>query len=27
MPDPALVERMRTNAVELKELGIEAMDD
>lgn len=27
MPDPALVERMRTNASELKELGIEAMDD
>ena len=27
MPDQALVERMRTNAAELKELGIEAMDD
>lgn len=27
MPDPMLVERMRTNAAELKELGIEAMDD
>lgn len=27
IPDPALVERMRTNAAELKEFGIEAMDD
>lgn len=27
IPDPALVERMRTNAAELKELGIEAIDD
>lgn len=27
VPDPALVERMRSNAAELKELGIEAMDD
>lgn len=27
IPDPALVERIRTNAAELKELGIEAMHD
>ncbi|UAL31803.1 NAD(+)--rifampin ADP-ribosyltransferase [Nocardioides rotundus] len=27
LPDPELVERMRTNAAELKALGIEAMDD
>ncbi|WP_231123221.1 NAD(+)--rifampin ADP-ribosyltransferase [Nocardioides sambongensis] len=27
VPDPAMVERMRANAAELKALGIEAMDD
>jgi len=27
LPDPALIEHIRTNAAELKELGIEAMDD
>ncbi len=27
LPDPALVERMRANAAELRALGIEAMDD